>query len=168
MPFSAQEIIETIRMVQMEKLDIRTITLGISLRDCGHPDLAAAAARAYDKICRLASRLLAASAEIEREYGIPIVNTRISVTPIALVAESSGPGDYVIVAEALDRAAREVGVNFIGGYSALVHKGMTLEQIKAAQPTRGFTRRFGSSTGPWTTDMFVDAVYAGVAKEGKR
>jgi uncharacterized protein len=138
MPFSAQEIIETIRMVQMEKLDIRTITLGISLRDCGHPDLAMAATRAYDKICRVASRLLAAGAEIEREYGIPIVNTRISVTPIALVAESSGPGDYVIVADALDRAAREVGVNFIGGYSALVHKGMTrgdralIESIPAA------------------------------------
>jgi uncharacterized protein (UPF0210 family) len=138
MPFSAQEIIETIRMVQMEKLDIRTITLGISLRDCAHPDLAATATRAYDKICGLASRLLAVGGEIERDYGIPIVNTRISVTPVALVAESSGAGDYVVIAEALDRAAREVGVNFIGGYSALVHKGMTrgdralVESIPAA------------------------------------
>jgi uncharacterized protein (UPF0210 family) len=125
MQFSAQEIIETIRMVQMENLDIRTITLGISLRDCAHPDLDQAATRIYDKICRTAGRLVAVGREIEREYGIPIINTRISVTPIALVAESADRDDYVVVARALDRAAREVGVNFLGGYSALVHKGMT-------------------------------------------
>jgi uncharacterized protein len=123
--FSPQEILETIRMVQMEKLDIRTITMGISLRDCTHADLRAAATRGYDKICRQAARLVAVGAEIEREYGLPIVNQRISVTPVALVAEASGEDDYVIFAEALDRAAREVGVNFIGGFSALVHKGMT-------------------------------------------
>lgn len=123
--FSPQEILETIRMVQMEKLDIRTITMGISLRDCAHPDLKAAATRAYDKICRQAARLVAVGSEIEREYGMPIVNQRISVTPVALVAEASGADDYVLFAEALDRAAREVGVNFIGGFSALVHKGMT-------------------------------------------
>lgn len=125
MQFSAQEIIETIRMVQMENLDIRTITLGISLRDCAHPDLDHAAVRVYDKICRTAGRLVAVGREIEREYGIPIINTRISVTPVALVAESADRDDYVVVARALDRAAREVGVNFLGGYSALVHKGMT-------------------------------------------
>jgi uncharacterized protein (UPF0210 family) len=125
MQFSAQEIIETIRMVQMENLDIRTITLGISLRDCAHPDLDQAATRIYDKICRTAGRLVEVGREIEREYGIPIINTRISVTPIALVAESADRDDYVVVARALDRAAREVGVNFLGGYSALVHKGMT-------------------------------------------
>jgi uncharacterized protein len=126
MQFSAQEIIETIRMVQMENLDIRTITMGISLRDCAHPDLAAVADRVYEKICRLASRLVAVGDEIERDYGIPIINKRISVTPIALVAESAGAGDYVPVAQAMDRAAREVGVNFIGGFSALVHKGTTV------------------------------------------
>ena len=86
---SPQEILETIRMVQMEKLDIRTITMGISLRDCAHPDLKSAAIRAYDKICRKAARLVAVGGEIEREYGLPIVNQRISVTPIALVAEPS-------------------------------------------------------------------------------
>jgi len=123
--FSAQEIIETIRMVQMERLDIRTITMGISLRDCAHPDIHAVAARIYDKVCRAGARLVAVGREIEQEYGIPIVNTRISVTPIALVAESAGSTDYVVVAEALDRAATAVGVNFIGGFSALVHKGMT-------------------------------------------
>ncbi len=123
--FSPSEIVETIRMVQMEKLDIRTITMGISLRDCAHPDLAVAARKAYDKICREAARLVEAGAEIEREYGIPIVNTRVSVTPVALVAESSGAADYTAFAVALDRAAAEVGVNFIGGFSALVHKGAT-------------------------------------------
>lgn len=125
LPFSPQEIVETIRMVQMENLDIRTITMGISLRDCAHPDLATAASRAYDKICRAAGRLVAVGEEIEREYGIPIINKRISVTPVALVAESAASDAYLLMAQALDRAAREVGVNFLGGYSALVHKGMT-------------------------------------------
>ena len=123
--FSPQEILETIRMVQMENLDVRTITMGISLRDCAHPDLAQSAQRAYDKICRLAARLVAAGDEIEREYGIPIINKRISVTPVALVAEASASDDYVLFAAQLDRAAAEVGVNFIGGFSALVHKGAT-------------------------------------------
>jgi uncharacterized protein (UPF0210 family) len=125
MQFSAHEILETIRMVQMENLDIRTITMGISLRDCSHPDLKVAATKAYDKICRLAGRLVAVGEEIEHEYGIPIINKRVSVTPAALVAESSETLDYTPFALALDRAAREVGVNFLGGYSALVQKGMT-------------------------------------------
>jgi hypothetical protein len=95
MQFSAQEIIETIRMVQMENLDIRTITLGISLRDCAHPDLNVVAQKVYDKICRRASRLVPVGEEIERDYGVPIINKRISVTPIALVAESADADDYV-------------------------------------------------------------------------
>ena len=123
--FSPEEIVETIRMVQMENLDIRTITMGVSLRDCAGPDLARAAAKAYDKICRTAGRLVAVGEEIEREYGIPIINKRISVTPVAVVAESSASDDYVLFAEHLERAAAEAGVNFIGGFAALVHKGMT-------------------------------------------
>jgi uncharacterized protein len=123
--FSPQEIIETIRMVQMENLDIRTITMGISLRNCAHPNLKVAATKSYDKICRSAARLVAAGDEIEREYGIPIINKRVSVTPIALVAESSASDDYVLFAEHLERAAVEIGVNFLGGFSALVHKGTT-------------------------------------------
>ena len=123
--FSPQEIVETIRMVQMENLDIRTITMGISLRDCAHPDLKMSAQKAYDKICRLAEKLVATGESISAEYGIPVINKRISVTPIALVAESSAADSYVLMAEYLDRAAREVGVNFLGGFSALVHKGMT-------------------------------------------
>ncbi len=94
MQFSASEIIETIRMVQMENLDIRTITMGISLRDCSHPDLRVASTKAYDKICRLAGRLVAVGDEIQREYGMPIINKRVSVTPAALVAESSDTADY--------------------------------------------------------------------------
>ena len=125
MQFSAQEIIETIGMVQMDNLDIRTITMGISLRDCAHPDIATAATKAYDKICRSAGKLVSVGQEIEREYGVPIINKRISVTPIALVAEASDSDDYLVFAQALDRAAKEVDVNFLGGYSALVHKGMT-------------------------------------------
>jgi uncharacterized protein (UPF0210 family) len=125
MQFSPHEILETIRMVQMENLDVRTITMGISLRDCAHPDLKQAAARAYDKICRLAGKLVAVGDQIEHEYGVPIINKRISVTPVALVAEASESEDYAVFAAALDRAASEVGVNFLGGYSALVQKGMT-------------------------------------------
>jgi uncharacterized protein (UPF0210 family) len=123
--FDPEEILETVQMVQMENLDIRTITMGISLRDCAHPSLSSAARRAYDKICRSAQSLVAVGDALESEYGIPIINRRISVTPIALVAESSDADDYVLMAEQLDRAATEVGVNFIGGFSALVHKGAT-------------------------------------------
>src|SRR5690606_34611310 len=125
LPFSPQEIVETIRMVQMEKLDIRTITLGVSLRDCADTDLDAAGKKAYDKICRLTGRLVAVGDEIEREYGIPIVNKRISVTPVSIVAECASADRYVRFAEHLDRAAAQVGVNFLGGFSALVHKGAT-------------------------------------------
>jgi uncharacterized protein len=123
--FEPEEILETVKMVQMENLDIRTITMGISLRDCAHPQLAQCAQRVYDKICRYAEKLVSVGDALEREYGIPIINRRISVTPIALVAESSAAADYVAMAQALDRAAVTVGVNFIGGFSALVHKGLT-------------------------------------------
>jgi uncharacterized protein (UPF0210 family) len=156
--FSPEEIVETIRMVQMEKLDIRTITMGISLRDCAHPDLKVAARKAYDKICRRASRLVAAGQEIEREYGIPIVNTRVSVTPVALVAESSDADDYTAFAVELDRAAAEVGVNFLGGFSALVHKGATPgdEALIASIP------RALSETGRVCASVNVGTTRAGI------
>ncbi len=156
---SPQEILETIRMVQMEKLDIRTITMGISLRDCAHPDLKAAAIRAYDKICRKAARLVAVGDEIEREYGLPIVNKRISVTPVALVAEASDADNYVLFAEYLDRAAREVGVNFIGGFSALVHKGMTPGDralIASIPQALAITERVCSSVNVGTTKAGIN------------
>ena len=119
------EIMQTIDMLDHQKLDIRTITMGISLRDCADPNPTRCAQKIYDKICRSAERLVPIGCAIEAELGIPIVNKRISVTPIALVAESCRTGSYVPFAQAMDQAASACGVNFIGGFSALVHKGMT-------------------------------------------
>lgn len=120
-----KEIFETQHMIDRENLDIRTITMGISLRDCADNDPKRATQKIYDKITRYAERLVPVGEEIEREMGIPIVNKRISITPMALVAESSETEDYVPFALAMDRAAKECGVNFIGGFSALVQKGFT-------------------------------------------
>lgn len=119
------EIIETLDMIQKEHLDIRTITMGISLRDCCHPDIDISCKKIYDKITRYAEKLVITGENIEKEYGIPIINKRISVTPIAIIAESCESEDFSKFAKAMDRAAETVGVNFIGGYSALVHKGYT-------------------------------------------
>ncbi len=121
------EVIETNDMVEKENLDVRTITLGISLLDCIDSDLDKVNENIYNKITRLAKDLVATGKEIENNYCIPIVNKRISVTPIALVggAACKTPEDFVTIAKTLDRAAHTVGVNFIGGYSALVSKGMT-------------------------------------------
>ena len=119
------DILQTLDMIDQQHLDIRTVTMGISLRGCAAPDIRACARKIYDQICRKAQNLVATGCAIESEYGIPIVNKRISVTPVSLVAESCQSADYAILARALDRAAKECGVNFIGGYSALVHKGCT-------------------------------------------
>lgn len=118
-------IIETIRMIEKEKLDIRTITMGISLLDCIDCDGEKARKKIYDKITKYAKNLVKVGEDLEREYGIPIINKRISVTPIALMAGASVDQDYIEYAKVLDKAAKEVGVNFIGGFSALVHKGYT-------------------------------------------
>ncbi len=121
------EVIETNEMVEKENLDVRTITLGISLLDCVDSDLERLNEKIYRKITTLAKDLVAVGREIESSYCIPIVNKRISVTPIALVGAGAcrSPEDFVTVAKTLNRAAKQVGVNFIGGYSALVSKGMT-------------------------------------------
>ena len=119
------DIMSTVDMIDHQHLDIRTITMGISLLDCADPDPAACARKIYDKICRLAEDLVPTGCAIERELGIPIVNKRISVTPISLVAGACETEDFVPFAKALDRAAKTCGVDFIGGFSALVHKGMT-------------------------------------------
>ncbi len=119
------DILETINMIDQQHLDIRTITMGISLLSCADPDPKAACRKIYDKITRCAEKLVTTGEEIEREFGIPIVNKRISVTPMALVAAASETEDYVPFAAALDAAAKSTGVNFIGGFSALVQKGMT-------------------------------------------
>ena len=119
------DVLSTVQMIDRQHLDIRTITMGISLLSCADRDAKAACEKIYDKITRYAEGLVKTGEDIEREFGIPIVNKRISVTPIALVAAASETEDYVPFAVALDRAAKAVGVNFIGGFSALVHKGMT-------------------------------------------
>lgn len=119
------EILQTIAMIDQQHLDIRTITMGISLLDCADTDIARSCTKVYDKICRLAGRLVRTGEDIEAEFGIPIVNKRVSVTPISLVAAGSGAQSYVPYAQALDRAAHEIGINFLGGFSALVQKGMT-------------------------------------------
>ena len=114
------EVNETNNMIEQEKLDVRTITMGISLLDCCDSDLEAVRRKIYEKITRLAKDLVATGNAIGKEYGVPIVNKRISVTPIALVggAACRTPEDFVSIAKTLDDAAKTVGVNFIGGYSA--------------------------------------------------
>ena len=118
-------ILETIRMIEEEKLDIRTVTMGISLLDCADSDGEVARRKIYEKITTRAANLVSVCEGIEAELGIPIVNKRIAVTPIALVAGASDDEDYVEFARTLDAAAKAVGVNFVGGFSALVDKGMT-------------------------------------------
>lgn len=118
------DIMETITMIQEENLDIRTITMGISLLDCCDSDIDRSCEKVYSKIYRLAKNLVSTGEAIEKKYDIPIVNKRVSVTPIAMLVAASG-GDPVKYAKTLDRAAKDIGVNFIGGYSALVQKGFS-------------------------------------------
>ena len=125
MLYNVQDVLETTRMITHQNLDVRTITMGISLRDCAGSDINRVADKIYDKICRKAANLVQVGCDLEQELGVPIINKRISVTPIALVGEACESSDYVPLAKALDRAAKAVGVNFIGGFSALVDKGFT-------------------------------------------
>ena len=122
---NTNDILQTIQMIDHQHLDVRTITMGVNLLDCCDPDPAAACRKIYDKITTSAEKLVKTGEDIETEFGIPIVNKRISVTPMALVAGASRTNDYVPFAAAMDKAAKAVGVNFIGGFSALVQKGMT-------------------------------------------
>ncbi len=159
------EVNETNKMIEQEKLDVRTITLGISLLDCCDSDLDALNRNIYDKITRLAKNLVSTGKEIELDYGIPIVNKRISVTPIALVGGQAcrSPEDFVEVAKTLDRAARDTGVNFLGGYSAIVSKGMTptdANLIRSIPAALSATERVCSSVniGSTKTGINMDAV----------
>ncbi|MGM9647760.1 MAG: PFL family protein [Eubacteriales bacterium] len=120
-----EDILETIHMIRNENLDIRTITMGISLFDCVSEDNARLCDKIYDKITRTAANLVKTGEELEKTYGIPIIHKRISLTPISLIGGTSTPDGYVKIAKTLDRAAETLGVNFIGGYGALVQKGMT-------------------------------------------
>ncbi|MGI5892399.1 MAG: PFL family protein [Bacillota bacterium] len=158
-----REILQTISMIDQQHLDIRTITMGISLRDCTHPDNKECCRRIYDKITCSAEHLVETGEAIEREFGIPIVNKRISVTPIALVAEACVTSDYVPFASAMDRAAQTCGVNFIGGFTALVQKGFTpgdRKLIKSIPRALAETRHVCSSVNVATTraGINMDAV----------
>ena len=126
-------IIETISMVDKHKFDIRTITMGISLLDCSHEDGKIARNKIYDKITRKAEKLVATVEAVEKEYGIPIINKRISVTPISLIAGASQDRNYVAFAQILDKAAETVGVDFLGGFSALVQKGFSVGDERLIQ-----------------------------------
>ena len=160
-----KEVFETYEMVSHENLDVRTITMGISLLDCIDPDLDRLCDKIYDKITTLAKDLVRVGDEIGLEYGVPVINKRVSVTPVAIVggAACDSPEDFVRIAQTLDRAAHTIGVNFIGGYSALVQKGMTradrnlIESIPAALAC---TERVCSSIslGSTKTGINMDAV----------
>ncbi|MDY4971713.1 MAG: PFL family protein [Lachnospiraceae bacterium] len=159
------EVHETNEMIRNEKLDVRTITMGISLLDCIDADLDRLNEKIYNKITSYARNLVSVGKEIELEYGIPIVNKRISVTPIALVgaAACKTPEDFVTIAKTLDRAAKEMGVNFLGGYSALVAKGMTPAEenlMRSIPEALAVTERVCSSVnlGSTKTGLNMDAV----------
>ena len=154
---NTSEILQTVRMITEEKLDIRTITMGISLYECCHPDRQTLYQNVYDRITKQAEHLVRTGEELEREFGIPIVNKRISVTPASLVAASCG--DPVVVARAMDAAAKETGVNYIGGYTALVQKGMTKSDralIASLPEALSTTERVCSSVNVASTRAGID------------
>ena len=166
-----KDILETIRMIQNENLDIRTITMGISLLDCADSDIDRSCQKIYDKITQKAENLVATGENIEKKYGIPIVNKRISVTPIAMLAGASG-GDPVKYALTLDRAAKAVGVNFLGGYSALVQKGFSAgdkELIRSIPQALAETEFVCSSINVGSTkagiNMDAVAMMGGIVRE---
>ena len=159
------EVVETNKMIEQEHLDVRTITMGINLLDCASKDLQTTCDNIYRKIATLAHDLVRVGEEIAREYGIPIVNKRISITPISLVGGScvKEPSDYVKIAQTLDNVAKEVGVNFIGGYSAIVSKGMSASDellIRSIPEALAVTERICASVnvGSTKTGINMDAV----------
>lgn len=156
---SKYEILETYKMIHEENLDIRTITMGISLLDCCDPDGEACRRKIYDKVTRCAKDLVKVGLDIEKEYGIPIINKRIAVTPVALVAGSCGDEDYVKFAYTLDRIADELGIDFIGGFSALVHKGYTpgdRKLIESIPEALAGTKKVCSSVNVATTKSGIN------------
>lgn len=157
------EVQETNKMIQEENLDIRTITMGINLLDCISDDMDKLCNNVYDKITTKAEKLVLTGENISKKYGIPIVNKRISVTPIALIGGATKASSYVPIAKALDRAAKTVGINFIGGFSALVHKGCTAADtvlIESIPEALDITERVCSSVnlGTTRTGINMDAV----------
>ncbi len=160
---NAQDILETIRMIDEENLDVRTVTMGISLLDCCDGDISVCCRRIYEKITAKAYRLVAVGEQIEREYGVPIIHKRIAVTPVAMVLASCRERDALAIAHTLDRAAEVCGVNFLGGFSALVHKGFgpgDRDLIEAIPQALSETERLCASVniGSTKTGIQMDAV----------
>jgi len=154
-----EKIVETIKMISQEHLDIRTVTMGISLLDCIGNDINVTCDNVYEKICRCAAKLVTTCEDIESELGIPIINKRISVTPAALLVGKSTPEQCVLLAKTLDKAAFATGVNFIGGYTALVHKGFTNADkalIKSIPMALKSTSRVCSSVNVATTKSGIN------------
>jgi uncharacterized protein (UPF0210 family) len=159
MTLAPSEILETVKMLQLQNLDIRTITMGISLRGCRSDSLEQTRKKIFAAITSKAERLVRTGEDIEKEYGIPIINKRISVTPLAIIADGFGVEEMVELGCCLDEAARQCGVNFIGGYSALVHKGMTegdLALIKSIPKTLTRTERVCASVNIGTTKAGIN------------
>ena len=161
--FSGEEILETIDMVRTEQLDIRTITLGISLLDCVSDSCESLCRNVYDKVERVAGNLRHISAEISQEFGLPIINNRIAVTPVSLIAGRSGPHEFLRIADTLDRVAHAVNVDFIGGFSAHVEKGMTHADshlINAIPEALAATKRLCASVNVGSTraGLNMDAI----------
>ena len=169
---SFDDIFETINMIKEENLDIRTITMGISLYDCAGDDIDTVCDRIYDKITTRAKDLVKVGCDIEKEYGIPIINKRVSVTPVSLIGGKYSPEDYIKMAKTLDRAAKTLGINFIGGFSALVQKGFTdnaRNLIAAIPQALAETERVCSSVNVASTkagiNMDAIAIMGDVIKE---
>ncbi|MFC4322939.1 PFL family protein [Litchfieldia salsa] len=163
MKVALDEMMETVRMIQMENLDIRTVTMGISLSDCADSDFEKMNKMVYDKIIRYASRLKEVAEDVEKEYGIPIINKRVSITPVAEILGKASVQQAVELAKTLDKAAIELGIDFIGGYSALVHKGITTGEqtlLDALPEALSVTERVCSSISVGTTraGINMDAV----------
>lgn len=172
MQITPAEITETLAMVSKQHLDIRTITLGLNLRSCTHEDITVMARKVYDRLTTAAADLVPTAEQLEREYGIPIINKRISVTPIAEICAATTAQDLSPIARALDAAAKEVGVDFVGGFSALVHKGVTEadEKLMNSIPEALATTDYVCSSvnvGSTRAGINMDAIFkmAGIIKE---
>lgn len=172
MQITPAEIAETLAMVSKQHLDIRAITLGLNLRSCTHEDITVMARKVYDRLTTAAADLVPTAEQLEREYGIPIINKRISVTPIAEICAATTAQDLSPIARALDAAAKEVGVDFVGGFSALVHKGVTEadEKLMNSIPEALATTDYVCSSvnvGSTRAGINMDAIFkmAGIIKE---
>jgi len=163
MPYEFEEILETIKMTEIEHFDIRTVTMGISLRDCADRNIVVTTQKIYEKVLRYGANHVKNAKEIESRYGISIANKRISVTPIAIVGDAFHQEEFIKIAEVLDKAATEVGIDYIAGYSALVQKGFTngdLEHIKSIPLALSSTKKVCSSVniGSTKAGINMDAV----------